>query len=157
MALVPAAYLCDTNLFAWIALRMISDTLSHGLSAPSAYAILVGVLMAGVLGRYTYVQVLADAAEAIHRRFPDPFPTARLDFGIASYLRCWVRPFAEVTDALARCYALGVQNGDLLNVSRPAIASARCSPTAPILRASGGMRAASASSSSAPRASTARR
>lgn len=118
MALAPAAYLCDTNLFAWIALRMISDTLSHGLSAPSAYAIVVlGILMAGVLGRYTYVQVLADAAEAIHRRFPDPFLTARLDFVIASYLRCWVRPFAEVTDALARCYALGVQNGDLLYAS----------------------------------------
>jgi len=118
MAVAPAAYMCDTNLFAWVGLRMVSDSLSHGLSGPSAYAFMIlGTLMAGVLGRHAYAQVLADAAEAVHRRFPDPFLTARLEFALASYLRCWVRPFSEVCASLERCHALGVQNGDLLYAS----------------------------------------
>jgi len=118
MALAPPAYLSDTNLFAWIALRMVSETLSHGLAPPSAYAfVLLGVMVAGVLGRYAHAQVLADAAEGIHLRFPDPFLTARIDFGLASYVRCWVQPFADQAAALERCQALGVQNGDLLYAS----------------------------------------
>ncbi len=118
MAVAPAAYMCDTNLLAWVGLRMVSESLSHGLSGPSAYAFtIMGILMAGALGRYAYAQVFADAAESIHRRFPDPFLTARLDFAIASYMRCWVRPFSEICGALERCHALGVHNGDLLYAS----------------------------------------
>src|SRR5690606_22972750 len=86
MAVAPPAYMVDTNLMAWIGLRMVAESLSHGVSAPSAYGFLaLGILMAGVLGRYEYAQVCADVAEALFRRFPEPFLAARIDFVVPSY------------------------------------------------------------------------
>ena len=118
MAISPSAYMVDSNLLPWIGLRMVSLSLTHGLSAPSAYALLVfGILELGVLGRYDHAQRTATAAESIHSRFPDPFLTVRVEFLVASYFRAWKRPLLDIAAALERCHALGLHNGDLLYAS----------------------------------------
>ena len=118
MVLTPPAYLCDANLLAWIGLRMLAESLDHGISAPSAYAlVLFGALEVGLLGRYERAQVLADAAAAIQERFPDPFLAGRIGFLSAFYLRCWHRPFAEVIRDADHYHAFAKQHGDLLYAS----------------------------------------
>jgi len=118
MVLAPPAYLSDANLLAWIGLRMLAESLGHGISAPTAYSlVLYGVLEVGILGRFERAQMLADAAAAIQERFPDPFLAGRIGFLSAFYLRCWVLPFAEVKRQADHFQGFAKQHGDLLYAS----------------------------------------
>ncbi|MGB1274149.1 MAG: ATP-binding protein, partial [Nannocystaceae bacterium] len=106
LALAPPAYLVDPNLVLWIVLRMLNESLDHGISAPSAYALVMfGSLEVGLFGHLERAQTFAEAVTALQQRFPDPFLAGRIGFLSSFYLRCWYRPLAEVIEQASHYHA----------------------------------------------------
>jgi tetratricopeptide (TPR) repeat protein len=113
MALGPAAYVLDTNLFTWMMLRIAGASMRHGVCRVSSYGFAgYGLVLSAAFGKHTEGASFGRVALALNDRFKDQSLAGKLHFIEASYLAPWTRPIAEAHEALRRAYDKSIRSGD---------------------------------------------
>ena len=113
MAIGPVAFFVDTNLLAWVNMRIAEVSMRHGLSEVTPFGFAgYGMVLAGMFGEREEGAAFGELSLRLNDRLGGDHLAARLHVQNGAFIRHWVRPFADAEVLLRTAHRLGVQHGD---------------------------------------------
>jgi predicted ATPase/GAF domain-containing protein/HPt (histidine-containing phosphotransfer) domain-containing protein len=111
---IPAAIQTCPPLFILAELIMFDIAVEHGLTPMSAKNLVdCGIIQGGMLGDYATAYRLAQVAFGVLERYDARAIASGVHFVFGTYVSSWRAPHREALDALAECYRVGMETGDV--------------------------------------------
>ena len=113
VALGPSAFFVDSQLLAWLNLRVGGESMRHGVCEVSPFGFAgYGKVLAGLFGEYARAAELGEVALALNRRFPSEVMAGKVRLQIGAFIDSWVRPFADARARLREAHQISRKVGD---------------------------------------------
>ncbi|MCP4399526.1 MAG: serine/threonine-protein kinase PknK, partial [bacterium] len=115
LSLLPAAAQCAPLLYHLLRIRLMNDSLTHGLSSESASIFAYyGSLLASNMGEYARGYAFGLSGLALSEKLQAPAQTSRVSLILASELSCWVQPLQQAHRFEHDAYHKGGESGEFL-------------------------------------------
>ena len=112
--IVAPAYLCDTDLFTLVVIKMVNLSLEYGNEPASSYGYSnYGILLGSELGNYQAGYEFGLLARSLSDKYNNSAQKCQACFDIGNFLQPWVKPLQDSVAVNDEGYQLALEAGDL--------------------------------------------